>query len=269
MLIIYLQIILFVLGTNHIFTSEAYLESLEQNKIKKSKSSQSLSQITNQQNGSNVNNQNNNDQSELAFLKELSEKKGDQMQQVDKGSQDRIAKEQMNKERMKFLTGLSKKETYQQYEQQQEQEQKTQEQQEQLQEIKVLKDYYENSDYKEAISTLNDKKLQTTYNNDLDQMQLFFFEYTLKELGTYHVSQKKKKNQITSADLYLQSLISKDINVGSSDTQAKEKTVSAQQPISSGTKIDTVSILKQSDNTAKASDKDSTTAWLASLEGKK
>ena len=85
---------------------------------------------------------------------------------------------------------------------QQEDEQNTQEQRD-LQGLTFIEKYYGNPQYQKAIEILHDAALQSQYEDSLNNMQLFFFEYTNQVLGAYHVPKttaeksKSEDNSVT------------------------------------------------------------------------
>ena len=105
-----------------------------------------------------------------------------------------------------FLGGLS------QLKQQQTDEQKNLKQEEAEQEQKeeaglhFIVDFYGNPKYQSAMRILNDAELQQSYQQELNSIHMFFFEYAQKIIGKHHTTHKHDDSNQQSVSSFLQTV---------------------------------------------------------------
>lgn len=177
-----------------------------------------------------------------------------------------------------FLANLSQGETYEQKEQEKEQQSQEQQAETDTKELSFLQNYYGNPDYKEAIKILHDTTMQETYNEVLEQMQMFFFNYTQNVLNNYHAPTHKSGGSQKSVSSFIHSL---QVNKTTVPEAAIKSSLSSKSKISKSVAQSGASIVhaagtvtnsthtsaKNTDHTK--SSPESTAAFLKSLEGNK
>lgn len=120
-----------------------------------------------------------------------------------------------------------------------------------VQQLHFIEQYYGNPDYKSAMKILNDSTLQRQYQQDLDQMQIYFFEYTQKVLSSFHASPKLVKNNDEQKDKTVTSFLN------SLKNSRPATTVKNTDPLNTDVK-----------SALKFGDSSSTVSFLNSLKGK-
>lgn len=113
-----------------------------------------------------------------------------------------------------FWLGLQKDKQTSQSAQEEKEEAKKKKEAVAVQQLHFIEQYYGNPDYKSAMKTLNDSTLQRQYQQDLDQMQMVFFEYTQKVLSSFHASPKSVKNNDEQKDKTVTSFLNSLKNSG-------------------------------------------------------
>lgn len=120
-----------------------------------------------------------------------------------------------------------------------------------VQQLHFIEQYYGNPDYKSAMKILNDLTLQRQYQQDLDQMQMYFFEYTQKVLNSFHTSPKLVQNNDEQKDKTVTSFLNSLKNSGPATTVKNNAPLNA----------DKKPVLKSGDS-------NSAISFLNSLKGK-
>lgn len=104
---------------------------------------------------------------------------------------------------LQSLSGIKKKRAAEQQQQVQES-QKQQEQQ--AQELATITNLYGNPKYKEAMKILNDHELQASYEQDLNDIHLFFFNYSQQVVGQHHRAAADTTSSSQTVSSFLSSL---------------------------------------------------------------
>ncbi|MBM17917.1 MAG: hypothetical protein CL947_02520 [Epsilonproteobacteria bacterium] len=246
-----------------IHPAEAYLASLEQKKVKKSKSKQVVTDLTKNQSKSNVTTADIPVNQDLRYLENLSNQQQSTTQQKQNNSQ-------QNNNALNYLKNDLESSNYQKKIKTEEQQEIQRNQAVQLQDIEFIKDYLNNPEYQAALHILHDADLDQAYQEGLNQLELYLFEYTQTILEQQHASPKKKNKQ-TNVSAYLQSLVESKNNVASNidstDNNSPETSDTNVENTAKNIKTHTTNQSTSLDSKQQASSNDAT-AWLASLERK-
>ncbi len=133
-----------------------------------------------------------------SFLQDITKKQA-------KSSEVDLAKTQAKQENT-FLSGLSGLKAKQQQEQVQQKKDMQEQEQHELQAISYIKNFYGNSKYQAAMKILNDSTLQNAYQEGLNQINMFFFNYSQKVLHKYHAAKKSDDDQALNVTSFLTTL---------------------------------------------------------------
>jgi len=146
------------------------------------------------------------------------------------------------------LSGLKKKQLEQQKQQQKDLEDQ---EQKELQGISYIKNFYGNPKYQAAMKILNDPTLQNSYQQDLNEIEIFFFKYSQKVVSKHHTSKKSDDGTSMNVTSFLTSL----------HKEPKPTKTTFKKKVKVSTKIDKQQGKKTSQSSNKA------TSFLASLKG--
>lgn len=117
-----------------------------------------------------------------------------------------VAKGSEQGEEDAFLGGLSQLKKEQADEQKNLKQEEAEQEQKEEAGLHFIVDFYGNPKYQSAMKILNDAELQQSYQQELNSMHMFFFEYAQKIIGKHHTTHKHDDSNQQTISSFLQTV---------------------------------------------------------------